>query len=217
MQAHDTTKRIFIGQDTPYLSALALQEQAVARLLDGTGGQVAYFCEHAPVYTAGTSAPEAEYIGGLDIPVIKTGRGGRFTYHGPGQRVVYPIIDLRHRGRDLRGYICDLQRWLIGTLKELDVTAYSRDEIGVWVATPTGEAKIAAIGVRVRKWIAFHGIALNVQPDMAHFRGIIPCGITDKGVTSLQKLGVEATMAEVDSLLAKNFERIFATKLLDTA
>ncbi|MBI1362688.1 MAG: lipoyl(octanoyl) transferase LipB [Proteobacteria bacterium] len=217
MQAHDTTKRIFIGQDVPYLEALSMQEQAVAGLLSGTAGQTAFFCEHAPVYTAGTSAPVGDYIGGLNIPVIKTGRGGRYTYHGPGQRVVYPIIDLRERNRDLRGYVCDLQKWLIATLKDFDISAYTRDEVGVWVDTPAGAEKIAAVGVRVRKWIAFHGIALNIHPDMGHFRGIIPCGIADKGVTSLHKLGVQASMADVDERLTHHFERVFATHVQDAS
>jgi len=215
MQAHDITKRIFIGQDTPYLDALAQQEAAVAALSEGKAGQIIFFCEHTPVYTAGTSAPEADYIGGTEIPVIKTGRGGRFTYHGPGQRVVYPIVDLKARNRDLRAYVCDLQKWLIATLKDFGIDAYTRDEVGVWVNTPLGAEKIAAVGVRVRKWVAFHGIALNIHPDMAHFKGIVPCGISDKGVTSFHKLGITTTMDEVDARLAHHFERIFNTRLTD--
>ena len=174
------------------------------------GREKLFFVEHAPVYTAGSSAVDADYLGVNQIPVIKTGRGGKLTYHGPGQRVVYPIIDLRKRGRDLRQYISALQNWLIESLGEFGIDAYTTDDVGVWVSTHRGEEKIAAIGVRVRKWIAFHGIALNVHPNLEHFKGIIPCGIQNKSVTSMAALGVDVGMAEVDRVLLEKFEEIFS-------
>lgn len=202
-----------ITTGTDYLAAQALQEEKVAQVVDHTAPEHVFFVEHSPVYTAGSSAKAADYLGINKIPVIRTGRGGEYTYHGPGQRVVYPIIDLRERGRDLRKYITTLQQWLINSLMEFNIDAHTREEVGVWVNTPRGPEKIAAIGVRVRKWVAFHGIALNVHPDMSHFRGIVPCGIRTMGVTSLHKLGVPATLAEVDQALIKHFEKTFATRL----
>jgi lipoyl(octanoyl) transferase len=193
-----------VGQETPYLDVQAMQEQAVADVLAG-GREKLFFVEHAPVYTAGSSAVDADYLGVNQIPVIKTGRGGKLTYHGPGQRVVYPIIDLRPRGRDLRKYIASLQNWLIESLAEFGIKAFTNDDVGVWVNTPRGDEKIAAIGVRVRKWIAFHGIALNVHPDLEHFKGIIPCGIVGKGVTSMEALGVKASLEDVDKVLLEKF------------
>lgn len=201
----------YIGQDTPYLDVLAQQEETVAGILAGTAPETLLMVEHPPLYTAGSSAAEGDYLGYQGIPVIHTGRGGKFTYHGPGQRVAYPILDLRPRDRDLRRYISTLQQWLIDSLAEFDITAHTRDEVGVWVDTPQGPQKIAAIGVRVRKWIAFHGIALNIHPDLTHFRGIVPCGISQFGVTSMAALGVNATMAEVDAVLLKNFKKSFFT------
>lgn len=202
------------GTDVPYTVCTERQEQQVAAILDGSGSEAIFFCEHAPVYTAGSSADEADYKGNNDIPVVPTGRGGKHTYHGPGQRVVYPILDLRTRNRDLRAYICALQDWLVKSLAEFGIEAFCRDEVGVWVTTPKGEAKIAAIGVRVRKWVTFHGIALNVHPNMQHFGGIVPCGIADKGVTSLHELGVTASMDEVDKVLKEKFTSIFGGKFI---
>lgn len=198
----------YIGQDVPYLDVQAMQEQTVADVLSGQPEKL-YFVEHAPVYTAGSSAVDADYLGVNKIPVIKTGRGGKLTYHGPGQRVVYPIVDLRPRGRDLRKYIANLQQWLIDSLAEFGIEAFSNDDVGVWVNTPRGEEKIAAIGVRVRKWIAFHGIALNIHPDLDHFKGIIPCGIQNRGVTSMKALGVDVSLEEVDKVLLEKFEKQF--------
>ena len=198
----------YVGQEQPYMDVLAQQEAAVQAVFDG-GKEHVFMVEHHPVYTAGSSAADDEHLKINDIPVVNAGRGGRFTYHGPGQRVVYPILDLRKRGRDLRKYVCDLQKWLIATLAEFGIEAYSADEIGVWVRTPKGEAKIAAIGVRVRKWVAFHGIALNVDPNLDHFKGIIPCGIMTKGVTSMRQLGFEGTMEDVDKVLLEKFTEQF--------
>lgn len=197
------------GTDVPYTACVARQEQQVADILDGKSTEAVFFCEHAPVYTAGSSASEADHLGNNDIPVVPTGRGGKHTYHGPGQRVVYPILDLRTRNRDLRAYICALQEWLTKSLAEFGIEAYCRDEVGVWVKTPKGEAKIAAIGVRVRKWVTFHGIALNVKPNMQHFGGIVPCGIADKGVTSMHELGITTSMDEVDAVLKRMFTEVF--------
>jgi len=190
------------------MDVLAKQEATVQTVFDG-GKEKIFMVEHHPVYTAGSSAADDEHLKINDIPVVSAGRGGRYTYHGPGQRVVYPILDLRNRGRDLRKYICDLQKWLINTLAEFGIEAYAADEIGVWVKTPKGEAKIAAIGVRVRKWIAFHGIALNVDPNLEHFKGIIPCGIMTKGVTSMRELGFEGTLEDVDKVLLEKFTEQF--------
>ena len=194
----------YIGQEQDYRDVLTQQEATVQTVFDG-GKEKVFMVEHHPVYTAGSSAAEDEHLKINDIPVVSAGRGGRFTYHGPGQRVVYPILDLRKRGRDLRKYIQDLQSWLIATLAEFGIEAYAADEIGVWVRTPQGEAKVAAIGVRVRKWVAFHGIALNVDPNLEHFKGIIPCGIMTKGVTSMRQLGFTGTMEDVDKVLLEKF------------
>lgn len=199
----------YVGQDQAYLDVLKQQEQAVESVFNG-GREKLFMVEHHPVYTAGSSAAEDEHLKINNIPVVYAGRGGRFTYHGPGQRVVYPILDLRPRGRDLRKYIATLQAWLIDALAEFGIDAYAADDIGVWVKTPKGEQKIAAIGVRVRKWVAFHGIALNVNPNLEHFKGIIPCGITTKGVTSMHELGVTATLEEVDKVLLEKFTKHFA-------
>jgi len=203
-------KTIHLDQQTSYEEALAVQERMVASVVNGEENGALFICEHAPVYTCGTSTQiESDYIGGNNIPVVKSGRGGRITYHGPGQRVIYPIVDLKNRGRDLKKYICDLQKWLILSLQELGVEAHTDDDVGVWVTTPTGAKKIAAIGVRVRKWVTFHGIALNINPDMSHFKAIVPCGIQTKGVTSLKELGIENNIKEIDQILLKNFNKIF--------
>lgn len=203
-------KIIHLTPSTPYEEALSMQENMVQMVINGDEKQALFVCEHAPVYTCGTSTQiEADYIGGNNIPVVKTGRGGRITYHGPGQRVIYPIVDLKERGRDLKKYITDLQKWLILSLNELGIQAHTDDDVGVWVNTNTGDKKIAAIGVRVRKWVTFHGIALNINPDMDHFKAIIPCGIQGKGITSLEALGVHISTSELDKILLRHFEEIF--------
>lgn len=208
MQEQQLLTRRF-SPETSYEDVLAAQEQAVADVYNSNTPEQLFMVEHAPVYTLGTSAQNSDVLNINDIPAVPTGRGGQVTYHGPGQRVLYPILDLRERGRDVRCYVCDLQRWIIQTLKEFNINAFSEDQIGVWVQTSSGPAKIAAIGVRVRKWITFHGVALNINPDLSHFQGIIPCGITDKGVTSMHKLGQCASMEEVDKALIANFNKIF--------
>lgn len=196
---------------TPYAEALKLQEDAVAEVLAG-GPERAYFVEHPPCFTTGSSASPSELLNVGDIPVIPTGRGGKTTYHGPGQRVVYVIKDLR-QSKDLRAYIASLQQWLISSLAELGVEAFTTDDVGVWVEQAAGSrqqgaGKIAAIGVRVHKWVAYHGVALNVNPDLTAYQRIIPCGLA-KPVTSLHALGVKATMQEVDEVLVKTLARQF--------
>jgi lipoyl(octanoyl) transferase len=202
----------YISAEKPYADVVALQEKLVADVIGGEEEQL-LFCEHAPVYTLGSSAKESDVLHINDIPVVHTGRGGQVTYHGPGQRVVYPIIDLKNRGRDIRKYICDLQNWLINTLAHLDVEAYSRDEVGVWVDIDGKPHKIAAIGVRVRKWVTFHGIALNVSPNLEHFKGIIPCGLAGVGVTSLADLGKETDLNKIDHLLQQAFSHKFNVEI----
>ncbi len=208
--------QIHIGPETPYLDVLAQQERAVAEVVAGTGPERVFFVEHAPVYTAGSSADGADWLGATlhdlkDIPVVTTGRGGKMTYHGPGQRVLYPILNLNERGRDLRAYICALQKVVQLTLADFGLASHCRDEVGVWVDTPRGPEKIAAIGVRVRKWISFHGVALNVMPNMRHFQGIVPCGLRGLGVTSMASLGVNAPMSDVDARLTQHLNAVFPT------
>ena len=195
----------------PYPDAVAAMEERVAGILAGRAREQVWLLEHPPLYTAGTSAQADDLLDPQGLPVFKTGRGGQYTYHGPGQRVAYVMLDLAARRRmDLRCFVRDLEQWLIGTLAEFGVAGMCRDgRIGIWVETDGGEAKIAAIGVRVRRWVTFHGVSLNVAPDLAHYRGIVACGIREHGVTSLAALGVEATMADVDGALRHNFAAVF--------
>ncbi|HRK96829.1 MAG TPA: lipoyl(octanoyl) transferase LipB, partial [Rhodospirillales bacterium] len=184
----------------------------VAAILEGRAGDAVWLLEHPPLYTRGTSARPDELLDAR-FPVYASGRGGRFTYHGPGQRVAYPILDLRKRGADVRAYVCRLEGWIIAALARLGVRGERRTgRIGIWVVDADGgEAKIAALGVRVRRWISLHGIALNVAPDLDHFSGIVPCGLAGFSVTSLRRLGVEASMDEVDAILAATFAETFGT------
>ncbi len=195
---------IHVGQDVPYEDVVKLQEDAVQNVING-GEEVIFFVEHAPVYTGGTSFEEGA-VGSIgDIPLVHTGRGGNVTYHGPGQRVIYPILDLTKRGRDIRAYICMLQKWMKASLSEFHIPTTICDEVGVWANMPNGElAKIAAIGVRVRKWVTFHGIALNVDPNMEHFTRITPCGITDKGVCAIKHFAPNVTMDDADEKLKRH-------------
>ncbi len=202
--------------DSPvaYADAVALMEARVAAIRQGTAGELVWLLEHPPLYTAGTSAVESDLLQPGRFPVHRTGRGGQYTYHGPGQRVAYAMLDLRRRGGDLRAYVRDLERWLIAALARFDVTGETRpDRVGIWVARPElgREDKIAAIGVRVRRWVSYHGIALNVAPDLEHFQGIVPCGIKGPGhgVTSLADLGIRVSMAEADAALRASFDEIF--------
>ena len=195
----------------PYPDAVAAMEERVAGILAERTAEQVWLLEHPPLYTAGTSAQADDLLDPQGLPVFKTGRGGQYTYHGPGQRVAYVMLDLAGRRRmDLRSFVRDLEQWLIGTLAEFGVAGMCRaGRVGIWVETESGEAKIAAIGVRVRRWVTFHGVSLNVAPDLAHYRGIVACGIREHGVTSLAALGVEATMADVDRALRCNFDAVF--------
>ncbi len=195
-----------------YPTAVATMEERVAAIRAGRASELAWLVEHPPIYTKGTSADTAELLTPNRFPVYETGRGGRYTYHGPGQRVVYVMLNLRGDGRrpDIRCFVRDLENWLIDTLDDFGVRAFRRDgRVGVWVATETGEAKIAALGVRVRHWVTFHGVSLNVEPDLSHYQGIIPCGVQEHGVTSLVDLGLPITMPEVDARLRAQFEKKF--------
>lgn len=192
-----------------YPDALARMQQQVAAMRAGTADELAWLVEHPPLYTAGTSAKGVDLLGGTGFPVYETGRGGQYTYHGPGQRVAYLMLDLKRREADVRAYVQLLEAWIIATLAQFDVKGMVREgRVGVWVETPRGEAKIAALGVRVQGWVTSHGIALNVNPELSHYAGIVPCGIREYGVTSLHALGIPATMAQVDAVLKSQFQRI---------
>jgi len=188
-------------------------EARVADIRDGGADELVWLVEHPPLYTSGTSARIEDLLEPDRFPVFETGRGGQYTYHGPGQRVAYAMIDLRERGQDLRAYVRGLEGWVIDALAQFGVTGERREgRVGIWVAHDDGsEDKIAAIGVRVRSWITYHGISINVAPDLDHFSGIVPCGIgeTGLGVTSLQKLGIEASLEDVDAVLKRSFGTIF--------
>lgn len=195
-----------------YPDAVAFMEARAAAIAEHRESELVWLVEHPPIYTAGTSAQDGDLLDAR-FPVFRTGRGGQFTYHGPGQRVGYVMLDLKHRKADVRGFVRDLEDWLIGTLAEFGVKGERRDgRVGIWVARKDGsEDKIAAIGVRVRRWVTYHGMALNVAPDLSHFAGIVPCGIRGHGVTSLAALGIPATMHDVDAALKRSFERVFGS------
>ena len=205
---------------TGYEDAVALMEARVAEIAAGTSPELVWLVEHPPLYTAGTSADPADLTDPDKFPVHPTKRGGQYTYHGPGQRVAYAMLDLNRRGRDVRKFVCALENWVIATLAEFNVKGEHREgRVGVWVARPDKpslpdggprEDKIAAIGVRLRKWVSFHGVSINVDPDLAHYDGIVPCGITGHGVTSLVDLGLPVTMADVDLALERSFHQVFA-------
>jgi len=197
-----------------YEPAVAAMEARVAAIAAGDAEEAVWLLEHPPLYTAGVSAKDDDLLVPDRFPVHQTGRGGQFTYHGPGQRVAYVMLDLNRRGRDVRAFVHGLEDWIIGALDQFGVEAGMREgRVGVWVerkgAGWSREDKIAAIGVKVRKWVSFHGISLNVEPDLDHFGGIVPCGITEHGVTSLVDLGVLATMDEADGALKASFQRVF--------
>jgi lipoyl(octanoyl) transferase len=194
-----------------YPAALERMERRAGEIREGTAPELVWLLEHPPLYTAGTSAVEEELVEGGRFPVYAAGRGGRYTYHGPGQRIAYVCLDLRRFGCDLRRHVWRLEELVIRTIAEFGVSGERRaDRIGVWVVNGAGEAKIAAIGVRVRRWVSFHGLALNVAPDLGHFGGIVPCGIRGFGVTSLEALGIELSMGEVDAVMRRHFDEIFA-------
>ena len=204
---------------TGYESAVAGMETLVARIAVGEADEAIWLLEHPPLYTAGTSAKADDLADPGRFPVYRAGRGGQYTYHGPGQRVVYAMLDLGKRGRDVRRFVERLENWAIAALAEFGVKGETRDgRVGVWVSrpdrspTPNGsprEDKIAAIGVKLRRWVSFHGLSINVDPDLAHYDGIVPCGIREHGVTSLVDLGIPATMADLDVALKRTFETAF--------
>jgi lipoyl(octanoyl) transferase len=208
----------------PYAEALATMEARVAAIRAGTAPELVWLLQHPSLYTAGTSAKRGDLLTPDRFPVHATGRGGQYTYHGPGQRVVYLMLDLRRRRLGVHRYVHLLEEWTIRSLARFNVRGERRaDRIGVWVVRPDkpprpsldgtsrpAEDKIAAIGVRVRHWVAFHGVAVNVEPDLSHFAGIVPCGIAEHGVTSLVDLGLPVTMADVDAALKATFDAVFA-------
>jgi lipoyl(octanoyl) transferase len=197
-----------------YVAAVRVMEARAAAVADGRAPELVWLLEHPPLYTAGTSARPEHLLDPHRLPVHRSGRGGQFTYHGPGQRVAYVMLDLRRRGCDVRAFVGRLERWIIATLDRFNVRGEVRQgRVGVWVRRPEkgddAEDKIAAIGIRVRRWVSFHGVSLNVEPDLGHFAGIVPCGITGHGVTSLADLGLPVSMAEVDMALRAAFEAEF--------
>lgn len=200
-----------------YPTALQGMEERVAALTAGDASELVWLLEHPPLYTAGTSADSRDLLQPERFPVYETGRGGEYTYHGPGQRIGYVMLDLKRRQPDVRKYVHDLEEWLIRTLDKLGVEGERREgRVGIWVRRtdlnlPSREDKVAAIGVRIRRWVTFHGVALNVEPDLAHFGGIVPCGISEHGVTSLVDLGIPVTMQDVDIALKEAFDEVFET------
>ncbi len=209
---------------TPYDHALEFMEARAEAIRNGAAAELVWLVEHPPIYTAGTSAQEEDLVDRDRFPVFKTGRGGEYTYHGPGQRVAYVMLDLKRRREDVRAFVAALEAWIIGALAAFNVKGERReDRVGVWVVRPDrpplpdgspAEDKIAAIGIRLRRWVSFHGIAVNVEPDLGHFTGIVPCGVTDHGVTSLVDLGLPVTMADLDVALKASFEDIFGPTAL---
>lgn len=203
----------------PYPAAVAEMEVRAAAIADGRARELVWLLEHPPLYSAGTSAKEQDLLAPSRFPVFATGRGGQFTYHGPGQRVGYVMIDLRRRGNDVRRFVRDLEEWLIKTLAAFNVKGERREgRVGIWVARKGGrEDKIAALGIRVRRGVTFHGVSLNVEPDLEHFSGIVPCGIQGHGVTSLADLGITAAMTDVDLAMREAFEDVFGATVDDAA
>jgi lipoyl(octanoyl) transferase len=190
----------------PYENALAFMEERAAAIRAGEANECVWLLEHPPLFTAGTSSDPAELFNPLGFPVYEAGRGGRYTYHGPGQRVVYLMLDLDKRGRDVRRLVHSLEGWIIATLADLGVSAHrAQGRIGIWVGEGSGEKKIAALGIRVKRWVTLHGIAINVSPELSHFGGIVPCGISEFGVTSLRALETDVTKVGVDEALKRNF------------
>lgn len=207
----------------PYPDAIAAMDVRAADIAEGRAPELVWLLEHPPLYTSGTSGKDSD-LRNPRFPVFETGRGGQVTYHGPGQRVVYAMLDLKQRRPDVRAYVAGLEQWIIGALAQFNVTGERReDRVGVWVKRPDKgagfEDKIAAIGVRLRRWVSLHGIAINVEPDLSHFAGIVPCGVADPryGVTSLVDLGLPVTMADVDVALRRSFKDVFGENVASHA
>ncbi|MFL6842220.1 MAG: lipoyl(octanoyl) transferase LipB [Sphingomicrobium sp.] len=196
-----------------YAEALAFMERRAAAIREGSASECIWLLEHPPLFTAGTSADPSELLNSQDFPVYEAGRGGRYTYHGPGQRVGYVLLDLEKRGKDIRRFVYSLEQWMIDALARFGVNAHRAEgRIGIWVGEGAGEAKIGALGVRVKRWITLHGFAINVAPDLSHFTGIVPCGIAEFGVTSLAGQGKQIPLERVDDALKNNF-RPFLNRL----
>lgn len=212
---------------TDYAAALAFMEARVAAIRSEQAPELIWLVEHPPLYTAGTSAVATDLLAPDRFPVYSAGRGGEYTYHGPGQRVAYVMLDLKRRREDIRAFVAALESWIIRTLAAFNIKGERRDDrVGVWVRRPErpllangqpAEDKVAAIGIRLRRWVSFHGIAINVEPELEHFTGIVPCGISGYGVTSLVDLGIPATMADLDVALKRSFTDIFGTSASEGA
>ena len=210
---------VHLDGHSPYAETLAAMEARAAAIAAGTADEAIWLLEHPPLYTAGTSARIEDLVEPDRFPVFAVGRGGQYTYHGPGQRIIYVMLDVKRRGGDVRCFVRKLEKWVIAALAEFNVTGEIRDgRVGVWVQRPDKprlpdgsltEDKIAAIGIKIRKWVSFHGISINVEPDLSHFSGIVPCGIRDHGVTSLVDLGLPVTMADLDAALTATFDRVW--------
>jgi len=196
---------------TPYQDSLRQMEERAAAVRAGEAGELVWLLEHPPLITAGTSADPAELTDPDALPVFEAGRGGRYTYHGPGQRVVYLVLDLEKRGRDVRRFVNRLESWMIAALADFGISAHrAPGRIGIWVGEGEEEAKIGALGVRVKRWVTLHGMAINVAPNLAHFAGIVPCGISDFGVASMASLGKQIAMPQVDSALERHFPQFLS-------
>lgn len=201
---------IIADKPVPYEEAILSMEQRVKDIREGNAKELIWLIEHPPLYTAGTSADGADLITPDRFPVYKAGRGGQYTYHGPGQRVAYVMLDLKKRNADVRAFVQDMEDWIVDVLAQYQIKGEKRDgRVGVWVDRGFREDKIAAIGVRVRRWVSFHGISVNVDPDLSHYSGIVPCGISEHGVTSLVDLGIPVSMPEFDIELRNSFEKVF--------
>ncbi len=197
-------------EPVPYPEALAEMDRRVNAILDGQASELLWLLQHPPLYTAGTGAKAGDLLDSSRFPVFETGRGGQYTYHGPGQRVVYALLDLRARDKDLRAHVWRLEEWVIRVLADFGVTGERRKgRVGVWVSLEKEEKKIAALGVRCRRWATSHGLALNVSPDLSHYTGIVPCGLVGHGVTSLREMGVQATLGDIDAALKRHFNAVF--------
>ena len=196
-------------------SLVPYKSSVEAAIRTGVARELVWLLEHPEIYTRGTSANEDELLRKPRFPVFETGRGGRYTYHGPGQRVIYVMLDLRRRGSDIRAYVKDLEQWLIDSLADFGLNAERRlGRVGIWIPRDDGcEAKIGAIGVRVRRWVSFHGVSLNVEPNLDHYSDIVPCGVLDHGVTSIADLGLKIKMSDVDFVLRQNFEKNFGATI----